>query len=182
MNAVFLGPPGAGKGTQAFLIALRFGLKHISTGELLRQAAAKGTELGREAKTRMDEGRLVPDGIMIGLIRQVLPSGGGFILDGFPRTVEQARELDEMLAGENLTLDHVLYIDVDDETATQRLSARKRSDDGPDTIQRRLLVYHAATEPVVNFYREGGRLKRIDGSPGAEAVTDSIVKELGVTK
>ncbi|MFH1018393.1 MAG: adenylate kinase [Pseudomonadota bacterium] len=182
MNTVFLGPPGAGKGTQALLISKRFRMRHISTGELLREAIEKGNELGQKARNHIDGGHLVPDDTMIDLIRKVLPSTGDFLLDGFPRTLNQAEALDEMLSTERRKLDLAIYLDVSDEIAGQRLMGRHRADDRPETIRERLVVYHRETEPVVDYYGKTGRLRKIDASPPRERVTETISQELGAGK
>ena len=179
MNTIFLGPPGAGKGTQAVTIAKRFHLAHISTGELLRKAARNGSPMGKKAGEIMERGSLVPDDVMVSLIREVLPKTGGFLLDGFPRTVEQAKALDRMLADEKLMLDSVIYIDLADDGAVKRLMGRSRADDKPETIQKRLAVYHRETQPLIEFYRARGILRTVDGSPPPDAVTQAIASQMG---
>ncbi len=178
MNTVFLGPPGAGKGTQAVLIAKRFRMKHISTGELLRRAVERGSEMGKGIKKHMNGGHLVPDEVAIALIREVLPPSGDFLLDGFPRTLNQAKALDGMLSDEHRSLDLAIYLDVSDEGVTQRLLGRKRTDDRPETIKERLSVYHAETGPIIEYYNKSGRLRKIDGSKDRATVTKSISGEL----
>lgn len=125
MNLVFLGPPGAGKGTQAKRLAQELGLKHISTGDILREAVKNETPLGKKAKEYMDRGELVPDELIIALIEEVMPPGGGVIFDGFPRTIAQAEALDNMLKRKGLKLDKVILFDVDDEVVVDRLSGRR---------------------------------------------------------
>ncbi|RLJ69816.1 adenylate kinase [Hydrogenivirga caldilitoris] len=125
MNLVFLGPPGAGKGTQAKRLAQELGLKHISTGDILREAVKNETPLGKKAKEYMDRGELVPDELIIALIEEVMPPGGGVIFDGFPRTIAQAEALDNMLKRKGLNLDKVILFDVDDEVVVDRLSGRR---------------------------------------------------------
>jgi len=178
MNTIFLGPPGAGKGTQAQVIADQFDLTHISTGDLLRKAVKEGTPLGKKASSIMDSGKLVPDELMISLIREVLPKDQGFLLDGFPRTVEQAKAFDQMLSEEKQALSSVIYIELPDEVATERLLVRNRSDDKPETIRQRLAVYHKETRPVVDYYKRAGKLKSVDGSPEATAVTQKIAEQM----
>ena len=124
-NLVFLGPPGAGKGTQAKKLAKDLGLVHISTGDILREAVKNGTPLGRKAKEFMDRGELVPDDLIIALIEEVMPSEGGVIFDGFPRTTAQAKALDEMLSRKGMKLDAVILFDVPDEVVVERLSGRR---------------------------------------------------------
>lgn len=125
MNLVFLGPPGAGKGTQAKRLSQELGLLHISTGDLLREAVRNKTDLGLKAKEYMDRGELVPDDLIIAMIEEVLPEGGGVIFDGFPRTIAQARALDDLLQKKGLTLNAVIYFEVDDEKVVERLSGRR---------------------------------------------------------
>ncbi len=192
MNIILLGPPGAGKGTQAKYLVERYGFHHISTGDILRDAVNKGTDLGKKAKEYMDKGELVPDHIMIGLIEEVLPEGN-FILDGFPRTVEQAKALDEMLSKKGMKIDKVILFDVEDKLIVERLSGRRscpscgavyhikynppkndeicdncgvklvhRSDDTEEVILKRLEVYRKQTAPLIKYYEERGILKRID--------------------
>ncbi|WP_457601475.1 adenylate kinase [Hydrogenivirga sp.] len=125
MNLVFLGPPGAGKGTQAKRLAQELGLKHISTGDILREAVKNETPLGKKAKEYMDRGELVPDDLIIALIEEVMPPGGGVIFDGFPRTIAQAEALDRMLEKKGMGVDKVVLFDVPDEVVVERLSGRR---------------------------------------------------------
>jgi len=125
MNLVFLGPPGAGKGTQAKKLSQEMGLKHISTGDLLREAVKNQTPLGKKAKEFMDRGELVPDELIVALIEEVMPPGGGVILDGFPRTIAQAEALDKMLSRKGMKLDKALLFDVSDDVVVERLSGRR---------------------------------------------------------
>ncbi len=125
MNLVFLGPPGAGKGTQAKRLAQELSLKHISTGDILREAVKNETPLGKKAKEYMDRGELVPDDLIIALIEEVMPEGGGVIFDGFPRTIAQAEALDEMLSRKGMEVDKVILFDVDDDVVVERLSGRR---------------------------------------------------------
>ncbi len=124
-NLVFLGPPGAGKGTQAKRLSQEMGLLHISTGDLLREAVRKETDLGKKAKEYMEKGELVPDDLIIALIEEVMPAGGGVIFDGFPRTIAQAEALDRMLSGKGLDLSKVIFFDVEDDLVVERLSGRR---------------------------------------------------------
>jgi adenylate kinase len=165
-----LGPPGAGKGTQAVSLAEAHDLAHLSTGDLLRAAARAGTPSGRAAQRFMDAGDLVPDALLFELLEDALPATG-FLLDGFPRTLAQAEAL-----GGRVGL--AILLDVPDDLLVDRLAARGRADDGPATIQRRLAVYHRQTEPVIAHYEGGGRLLRVDGVGDAEAVRGRLVRAL----
>jgi adenylate kinase len=161
LNLLVLGPQGSGKGTQARLICAKYGIPHISTGDMFRAAIAAGSALGREVEPILAAGELVPDGLTVALIRERLAEEDareGFVLDGFPRNLEQAGALDAMLAEIGRGLDAVLYFDLSDELATERMHGRAvaegRPDDAPETIARRLAIYHEQTEPVVDHYRE----------------------------
>ena len=165
MDLLLLGPQGSGKGTQAKRIASDHGIPHVSTGDMFRAAIAAGTELGREVEPILAAGELVPDELTVALIRERLAESDaaqGFILDGFPRNLAQADALDEMLAGIGRALDAILYFDLPDEVAVERMLRRAadegRADDTPETIERRLAIYHEQTEPVVHHYRATGRL------------------------
>ncbi len=165
MNILVLGPQGSGKGTQARRIADDYGIPHISTGDMFRAAIASGSALGREVEPILARGDLVPDGLTVALIRERLgepDAAAGFVLDGFPRNLAQADALDAMLADIGRELDAVLFFDLDDATARQRLLGRAaeegRSDDTPEAIERRLALYHQQTAPVVEHYRATGRL------------------------
>ncbi len=166
MRLVFIGPPGAGKGTQAEKIVARYQLAHLSTGDMLRAARAAGTELGRKADQYMSAGQLVPDDLIIALIRQRLEQPdcrGGYLLDGFPRTIAQAEALDLMLAEKGTPLDGVLELQVDDEAIKRRLAGRGRADDKPEVIAQRLVAYHQQTAPLLDYYGRAGLLRSIDG-------------------
>ena len=170
MNILILGPQGAGKGTQAKRIAAEYGLPHIATGDILRQAMAADTPLGREVRPIYDSGGLVPDDLMIELIRDRLSEPDteeGFILDGFPRTFAQAEALDTMLRDIDRLLELVLELQVPDEVAVERLSRRAalegRPDDTPEAIRRRLELYHEETEPLVEYFRARGNVVGIHG-------------------
>lgn len=160
MNILLLGPQGSGKGTQAKRIAGDYGVEHISTGDMLRAEIASGSELGNRVKAIVDGGELVPDDVMVELIRNALPSDSGFILDGFPRTTAQADALDEMLREEDRDLDVVFELQIDREAVVERLLKRAelegRADDTPEAIDRRLTTYYRETEPVVEHYRARG--------------------------
>jgi adenylate kinase len=165
VNLLVLGPQGAGKGTQAKRISLDYAIPHISTGDIFRAAIAAGSELGRQVGPILASGALVPDAITIPLIRERLgeaDAADGFILDGYPRTAPQSAALDEMLAGIGRGLGAILFFDLPDAVATERLLARaaeeNRPDDTPEVIARRLATYHAETEPIVEHYRVGGKL------------------------
>ena len=165
MNLLVLGPQGSGKGTQASRSAAEHGIPHISTGEMFRAAIAEGSELGRRVEPILASGELVPDDLTVALIRERLAApdaADGFVLDGFPRNLAQAEALDAMLAEIGRTLDAVLFFDLSDELATERLLGRSqdegRPDDAPEVIARRLALYHEHTEPVVEHYRATGKL------------------------
>jgi adenylate kinase len=165
VDLLLLGPQGSGKGTQAKLVAADHGVPHVSTGDMFRAAIAAGTELGRRVEPILAAGELVPDDLTVELIRERLAepdAAEGFILDGFPRNLAQARALDEMLVEIGRELDAILYFDLPDEVATQRMRGRAeeegRSDDTPEAIARRLEIYHEQTEPVVEHYRASGKL------------------------
>lgn len=160
MNILLLGPQGSGKGTQARRIASEYGIPHVSTGELFRAAVASGSELGRRVEPILESGQLVPDDLTIEVIRERLASDDahdGFILDGFPRTMAQAEALDGLLSEIGRELDVVLYFQVDDEVAFERIRTRaeqeRRTDDDPEVTRRRLEIYHRETEPLADYYR-----------------------------
>jgi len=174
---IFLGPPGAGKGTQAQIISENHEIPHVSTGDILRAAVAQGTPLGKQAKDYMNRGELVPDALILGLIQDRLSyedAAEGWILDGFPRNVNQAAFLEELLAQLNQNADCVLNLEVPDEVLVSRLLERKRKDDNETTIRRRLEVYHQDTVPVIDFYQQRKTLKIIDGNQTMEEVTKRL--------
>ncbi|MDJ0569400.1 MAG: adenylate kinase [Pleurocapsa sp. MO_192.B19] len=174
---IFLGPPGAGKGTQAQVLAENHQIPHVSTGDILRSAVAQQTRLGKQAKDYMDKGELVPDALILDLIQDRLSyedTANGWILDGFPRNINQASFLEELLVKLNQSADCVLNLSVPDEVLVARLLARKRKDDNEETIRRRLEIYHQDTVPVINFYQQKKTLKTIDGNQTMEAVTKSL--------
>jgi adenylate kinase len=181
MRIVLLGAPGSGKGTQAALLVDDLGLPHISTGELLRAAVREGSELGRKAKAVMDRGELVSDDIMLGLIEERLSRadvGQGFILDGYPRNVAQARALDELLGRLGQPVDEALQIDVDVEMVVARIAKRAaeegRSDDSEETVRNRMKVYAEQTAPVIDHYASQGVLSRVLGDGSIDEVFQRI--------
>ena len=185
MRIVFLGPPGSGKGTQAKLLAKRLGVPAVSTGDMLREAVRRQTELGRRAKAIMEAGELVPDDVVIGLIRErirMADAARGFILDGFPRTVEQAQALDGLLEDNGTPLDAVVNLAVPEATLLERLIGRAeqegRSDDRPETIRERLRVYGEKNDPLVSFYEAAGLLTRVDGFGSVDDVSARIDRVL----
>lgn len=174
---IFLGPPGAGKGTQAQLLSELYSTPHISTGDILRTAVNAQSPLGKKAKGYMDRGELVPDDLILDLIKERLAQADtkeGWILDGFPRNVSQAIFLDKLLTELNSTIDLVLYLEVPDEILIQRLLARGRRDDNESTIRRRLEVYHQDTVPLVEYYRERELLQTANGDREMKDVTNSL--------
>ena len=178
MRILILGPQGSGKGTQAKRIAAARGIPHVATGDILRAAIADGSELGRRVEPILERGDLVPDDLMVDLIRERLADEDGFVLDGFPRTVPQAKALDAMLDEIGKPLDAVLLLEVGDDVALERLLERRaeegRLDDAPDVIRNRLRLYHGLTEPVVERYRDGGMLVAVDGEQPVEDVSAAI--------
>ncbi len=201
MNLILLGAPGAGKGTQAEIICSKFSIPAISTGNIIRESMKAGTEMGKKAKAFVDEGKLVPDAVVIGIIQERLAKDdckNGFILDGFPRTIPQAEALDEM----GVVIDRVLSIEVSDEDITRRMSGRRvcsgcgasyhvefkpskvkgvcdacgealvqRKDDAPETVLDRLKVYHEQTEPLKDYYAKSGKLRIVQGQEKVEDTT-----------
>jgi adenylate kinase len=183
MRLILLGPPGAGKGTQAQRLVAKHGIVQLSTGDMLRAAVAAGTPVGLKAKAIMDRGDLVSDDVMIEIIADRLgkpDAARGFILDGFPRTVAQAEALSGLLAKRGLKLDAVVELAVDDEILTDRIVGRAketggaRADDTIETLRKRLSVYHAQTAPVAEYYRKKGMLKSVDGMGTVDEVSAAI--------
>ena len=174
---IFLGPPGAGKGTQALILSDLYQIPHISTGDILRAAVKAETTLGIKARSYMDRGELVPDDLIIDLIKERLSRSDtqqGWILDGFPRNISQAAFLEKLLAELQLAADCVLNLEVPDEILVERLLARNRKDDNETTIRRRLEVYHQDTVPVISFYSDRGMLKAVNGNNSLEGVTTAL--------
>ena len=191
MRVVLLGPPGAGKGTQAKVIAAKFGVPTISTGDIFRANVSGQTELGQKAKVYMDAGDLVPHEITVAMVQDRLSevdAREGFLLDGFPRTIEQGERLRDSLGETGHALDRVLELVVDEEELVRRLSGRRmlvdgemvqRDDDKPETVRHRLKVYREQTEPLSGWYEEQGLLARIDAIGAIDEVTERALKALG---
>ena len=213
MKIVMLGAPGAGKGTQAKMIAAKYQIPHISTGDIFRANIKNGTELGKKAKSYMDQGLLVPDELTVDLVIDRLAQDdckNGYILDGFPRTIPQAEALDAALAKLGEKMDYAIDVDVPDENIVSRMSGRRactgcgatyhivynpskkgeccevcgeklilRDDDKPETVQKRLNVYHEQTQPLIDYYTKQSILRTVDGTQDMNDVFDEIVKILG---
>ena len=192
MRLILLGPPGAGKGTQARRLVERYGLVQVSTGEVLRAAVAAGTPMGRKAKDTLERGELVPDDVVVAIVSERIErpdAKNGFILDGFPRTVPQAEALDRILAEKGLKLDAVIALKVDEAILASRVEMRVaemrargetvRSDDNPDALRKRLAAYRAQTEPLMAYYAGKGTLRTVDGMapiPEVAAAIDSVLE------
>lgn len=184
MKLIFLGPPGAGKGTQAERLQSAHGLVQLSTGDMLRAAVAAGTETGQIAKEIMARGDLVPDDVVVGIIAdrtQESDCANGYILDGFPRNVAQAEALDKMLAERSDKLDAVIELKVDDSVLLARIEGRAaetegaaRADDNAEALKKRLAVYHEQTAPLADYYQNAGILRAVDGMKDMDAVTVEI--------
>lgn len=213
MKIIMLGAPGAGKGTQAELIMEKYGLPHISTGDIFRANIKAGTELGLKAKTFIDKGQLVPDNLTIDLVMDRISQpdcNGGYILDGFPRTIPQAESLTEALESRGEALDYAINVHVPDEAIVKRMSGRRacsgcghtyhivyaapekegicdkcgsalylRDDDAPETVKKRLAVYHNQTQPLIEYYGNQKILRTVDGTKDLEEVFQDITKILG---
>ena len=186
MFILLLGAPGAGKGTQGKLLAERLGLPKITTGDILRAAVQAGTPLGREAKRYMDEGKLVPDAVILGLIKDELAkpeAKGGAILDGFPRTAPQAELVDRTLAERGQRLNHILLLDVSEDELVRRMQSRAgiegRSDDTPEAIRTRLQVYQRDTAPLIAHYSQRGNVHRVPATGTIEEIATEIKRVIG---
>lgn len=213
MKIIMLGAPGAGKGTQAKKIAEKYGIPHISTGDIFRANIKNGTELGKKAKTYMDQGLLVPDELVVDLVVDRVGQEDckkGYVLDGFPRTIPQAEALDQALAKLGEKMEYAINVEVPDENIVRRMSGRRacvdcgatyhivyaptkvedvcdkcggelilRDDDKPETVQKRLGVYHEQTQPLIDYYTGAGILREVDGTIDIQDVFADIVKILG---
>ena len=187
MNLILFGPPGAGKGTQANFLIHRYNIVQISTGDMLREEVKLGTELGKAAKSIMDKGNLVSDEIIISMIeRRIIKSDckNGFILDGFPRTLQQAIDLDNILDKLNINIDKVIEINVNEDILLKRIMKRAleskttREDDNSEILKNRIIVYKKDTLPVLQYYKKSNKLYSIDGTQNVEGVSKDIQKIL----
>lgn len=183
MRLIFLGPPGAGKGTQAARISRKHAIPQLSTGDMLRAAVANGTDVGLKAKSYMDAGELVPDAVVVGIIAERIAEadcGKGFILDGFPRNPAQAKALDDMLSAKNMALDAVIALEVDEAVLIDRIRKRAeetggaRTDDNAETLKKRLAVHREQTAPLTPYYKTKGLLKSVDGMAPIDDVTAAL--------
>lgn len=184
LNIVLFGPPGAGKGTQSEKLIEKYHLNHISTGDLFRKHLGEGTELGQLAKNYMDEGRLVPDEVVIGMVEEKIKSTGnasGFIFDGFPRTVAQAKALDELLAKNAMEISGMISLEVPEEVLRERIKERGKTsgradDQDEDKISTRIQVYLEETLPVAEYYKSQGKLSTIYGVGGIDEIFQHIAE------
>lgn len=188
MNVILLGPPGCGKGTQAARLKEKYGVLPLSTGDMLRAAVAAGTDVGKKAKAIMEAGQLVPDDVVVGVIAERIGQPDvqkqGFVLDGFPRTVAQAKSLDDMMEKRGWKLDHIIEMKVDERALFARIDKRVRetvaaggavrADDNAETLKKRITVYREQTQPILPYYAKAGRLKSVDGM----APIDDVTKQL----
>ena len=198
MKIIMLGAPGAGKGTQAKKIAAKYGIPHISTGDIFRANIKNGTELGKKAKTYMDQGLLVPDELVVDLVVDRVNQDdckNGYVLDGFPRTIPQAEALTEALEKMGQKVDFAIDVNVPDENIVKRMGGRRacvtcicdtcggelilRDDDKPETVQKRLNVYHDQTQPLIDYYTSQGILRTVDGTVDIDDVFRAITEFLG---
>ena len=177
---LFLGPPGAGKGTQAARLCEAHGIKHLSTGDLLRSEVAAGTALGQEAEAVMNRGELVSDALVLAIVESQMKAlnGGGWLLDGFPRTVPQAEALDRLLSDLQQPIDAAVLLELDDAVLIERLLARGRADDTEAVIRNRLEVYREKTAPLIEFYAAKGLLTSIDATGSMEAIAERLEASL----
>ena len=189
MRLVLLGAPGSGKGTQAARLKEHLQVPHISTGDLLRAEVAAGTELGKQAKAVMDAGNLVSDEILLGMLESRLSQAdvaNGFILDGYPRNLAQADALDRLLQRIGQPMDAAVQLEVPTDLLVERIAGRAkaegRTDDNPESVRKRLQVYEDSTAPVINFYKQQGRLTVVDGVGELDEVTDRLIKALAPAK
>jgi adenylate kinase len=188
MNVILLGPPGCGKGTQAARLNEKYGVIPLSTGDMLRAAVAAGSDVGRKAKAIMEAGQLVPDDVVVGVIAERIGQADvqqrGFVLDGFPRTVAQAKSLDDMMEKRGWKLDHIIEMKVDEQALFARIDKRVRetvaaggavrADDNAETLKKRISVYREQTQPILPYYAKTGRLEAVDGM----APIDNVTKQL----
>jgi adenylate kinase len=192
VNLIFLGPPGAGKGTQARRFQELYGYVQLSTGDMLRAAVATGSAVGREAGAIMARGDLVPDEVMVGIISERIDQpdcARGIVLDGFPRTLPQADALEELLAARGTRLDAVIEVAVDDSILIERIEKRAaeteggaRADDNAEALKHRLAVYRRQTAPLIRYYKQRGLLRSVDGMASIGEVTAAIERVLGLAK
>ena len=183
LRLVMFGAPGSGKGTQAEILSERLGVPAISTGEMLREAVATGSDLGKRVESIMASGALVDDSTMADVVRERLAqtdAGKGFILDGYPRTIAQADSLEQILNEQGSGLDAVAFITVPEEQLVQRLLARQRADDSEKVIRDRQRVYHESTEPLIDYYDGRSLLRRVDGDRSIDAVALALLEALGL--
>lgn len=185
MKLILFGPPGAGKGTQAKIIEEKFNIVQLSTGDMLRSVVASGSDLGNQFKALMDEGKFIPDDLMIEMISDRIAQddcANGFILDGFPRTLPQAEALDKMFAEKGYQFDAIIEIKVDEAILVDRIKARaaetggERSDDNEETLRKRLAVYHDLTAPVLPYYEAKNMLRTVDGMQPIDQVSSEIMR------